>query len=227
MANAWQTVEEAALTLGISSRTLHRRIARNEVETRLENGRREVLVEIPDAPPAPVAGTSSLGVSDPYSTNESVMTDVSDMPAQTMLALHEDRIRRTDMALVAYQQSITLAARETRRVRLGARWAWGTAGVALVVLCLGAIWSAHQLAGASAQVNILNGTLNSLSSEAKTNAFEADKFRVQAETARVAAARAEGELEATKNELTQVKAAPQQTAPTITLIDPLKMVTDK
>src|SRR3954463_10583733 len=43
MAYAWQSVEEAAVTLGISTRTLHRRISKGEVETRLENGRREVL----------------------------------------------------------------------------------------------------------------------------------------------------------------------------------------
>ena len=53
MATAWQTLEEAALTLGISSRTLHRRLARGEFETRLENGRREVLVVIADPAPFP------------------------------------------------------------------------------------------------------------------------------------------------------------------------------
>ena len=36
------------MTLGISTRTLHRRISKGEVETRLENGRREVLVCLPD-----------------------------------------------------------------------------------------------------------------------------------------------------------------------------------
>src|SRR3954447_2466677 len=48
MAYEWQSVEEAAVTLGVSTRTLHRRISKGEVETRLENGRREVLVCLPD-----------------------------------------------------------------------------------------------------------------------------------------------------------------------------------
>jgi hypothetical protein len=52
MASAWQTLEEAALTLGVSSRTLHRRITKGEVQTRLNNGRREVLVEIVEPEPA-------------------------------------------------------------------------------------------------------------------------------------------------------------------------------
>src|SRR3954462_9300163 len=51
MAYAWQSVEEAAVTLGISTRTLHRRISKGEVETRLESGRREVLVCLPDDEP--------------------------------------------------------------------------------------------------------------------------------------------------------------------------------
>src|SRR3954468_20809240 len=48
MAYEWQSVEEAAVTLGVSTRTLHRRISKGEVETRLEDGRREVLVCLPD-----------------------------------------------------------------------------------------------------------------------------------------------------------------------------------
>src|SRR3954470_11481458 len=97
MANAWQTVEEAALTLGISSRTLHRRIARDEVETRLENGRREVLLTLADPAPAEpltTADTPSFEISHAV-TGQSPATDMSDTVGQTMLALHEDRIRRT------------------------------------------------------------------------------------------------------------------------------------
>src|SRR5688500_14273445 len=108
MAQAWQTLEEAALTLGISSRTLHRRLARNELETRLENGRREVLVIIPDPQPTPQFAAAAEEVaaemadtSDAQAETDSYSSDaygqtidaVSDEVQQTMLALHEDRIR--------------------------------------------------------------------------------------------------------------------------------------
>src|SRR5438874_11750886 len=73
MASAWQTLEEAALTLGISSRTLHRRLARGEFETRMENGRREVLVVIPE-PPTP----SEMEASD---TSADELAEVSDVSA--------------------------------------------------------------------------------------------------------------------------------------------------
>ena len=45
---AWQTVEQAAITLGISTRTIARRIAKTELESRLHNGRREVYIRLPD-----------------------------------------------------------------------------------------------------------------------------------------------------------------------------------
>src|SRR3954447_26268822 len=69
MAYEWQSVEEAAVTLAISTRTLHRRISKGEVETRLEDGRREVLVCLPDPEPevteepAEVADTSPMRAS--------------------------------------------------------------------------------------------------------------------------------------------------------------------
>src|SRR5437016_5646649 len=44
MAYIWQTVEQAAVTLGISTRTIARRIAKGELESRLNSGRREVFI---------------------------------------------------------------------------------------------------------------------------------------------------------------------------------------
>src|SRR4051794_25423733 len=49
MAYAWQTVEQAAVTLGISTRTIARRIAKGELESRLTAGRREVYIPVPAA----------------------------------------------------------------------------------------------------------------------------------------------------------------------------------
>jgi hypothetical protein len=237
MATAWQTVEEAALTLGISSRTLHRRIARNEVETRLEHGRREVLVTLSDPAPTSVATATDIPtfqISDPIAEAfpavepSTDMSDGSDAVGQTMLALLEDRIRRTDLAIMAYQQSVTNAAREARRSRIGSRWAWATASAALITLCLGATWATHRLTRAEAQVETLNSTLQTVSSEAQTKAIEANKYREQAETARIAAAKVEGELSATKSQLQAVKTAPPVEAPIIKLVDPMKLaVSDK
>ena len=48
MAYIWQTVEQAAVTLDISTRTIARRIAKGELESRLNSGRREVYICAPD-----------------------------------------------------------------------------------------------------------------------------------------------------------------------------------
>ena len=48
MADTWQTVEQAAVALGMSVRTVNRHIAAGKIASRLEEGRREVLVSLPD-----------------------------------------------------------------------------------------------------------------------------------------------------------------------------------
>ncbi len=191
MATVWQTMEEAALTLGVSSRTLHRRITRGEVETRLNNGRREVLVDVPAPAQEPAQAAQSPADPQPEATPHSVPAD-----APALLALHEDRIRRTDLAIAAYQQSVTVAAMEARRWRTGARFAWSIAGTAVVALFLTVVWSTHRLTAAFAQVENLSGRVQSLSTESQTQASAAERFRQQAESAQIDAARAQGELAA-------------------------------
>src|SRR5438876_4719159 len=101
MATAWQTLEEAALTLGISSRTLHRRMAKGEFESRMESGRREVLTTIGE--PLVAGGSQHTAVTSATSdisapAEMSADAHLSANVQHTMLALHEDRIRRTDLA---------------------------------------------------------------------------------------------------------------------------------
>jgi len=211
MASAWQTLEEAALTLGISSRTLHRRIAKGEVQTRLEHGRREVLVMVPE--PEPVAMAAVTDHSMPHvhmssdigecvhDSDRAVMADMADDVGQTMLALHEDRIRRTDLAIMAYQQSVTAAAMDARRSRTGSRIAWSTAALATVALVACLTWATHRLTRAEADVRYLSQQLETAAARADSKADEAEALRQQAEAARIAAARAEGELSATRNQL--------------------------
>ena len=51
MADTWQTLTQACQTLGISQRTLYRRIDKGEIETKLEDNRRLVWVSPPDVKP--------------------------------------------------------------------------------------------------------------------------------------------------------------------------------
>src|SRR5438034_11532850 len=188
MASAWQTLEEAALTLGISSRTLHRRLARGEFETRMENGRREVLVVIAEPSvsvdiPAPAAVADEVAdmadtddAADQYESAPSNMSDTSDTSATptcdeiqtTMLALHEDRIRRTDLAIMAYQQSVNVTAADARRAHRKARLAWSVAGGTVAATFVAIVWATHSVTRANAQVEHLNSVVRQLSDTADT-----------------------------------------------------------
>ena len=204
MASAWQTLEEAALTLGISSRTLHRRIAKGEFQTRLESGRREVLVTV-------FAPEVAVEVESDTSASASVAADMSEQGGNdlagvhnTMLMLHEDRVRRTDLAIMAYQQSVNVSSATARRATLNSRIAWGTAGGLVCILFFGITWATHRVTRVEAQVEHLNGQVRQLSDTAASKTAEAEKLRGDAESARLAAARAEGELSGAKAQVSQL-----------------------
>jgi outer membrane murein-binding lipoprotein Lpp len=226
MAEAWQTLEEAALTLGISSRTLHRRLARNEFQTRMANGRREVLVVIDEPDPslqrlAAAAGrvAVSAGTADAADTSatpathepaytadeyQTTIETAADEVQQTMLALHEDRIRRTDLAIMAYQQSVTVAAAEARRAVTRSRVAWGVAGLAIIATFLGVTWGTHRVTKVSAEVSHLSASVRQLSDTVEVKSREVQELRHDSQAAKVAAARAEGELAAAKRQVDQL-----------------------
>ena len=50
MADTWLTIEQAAVTLGLSVRTVNRHIVAGKLQSRLQDGRREVLVQTADKP---------------------------------------------------------------------------------------------------------------------------------------------------------------------------------
>lgn len=195
MAQAWQSVEEAAVTLGVSTRTLHRRITRGELPSRLENNRREVLVEVPD--PEPIADArADEETFEAETIHVSHSSDTAQSHTSTMLALHEDRLRRTDLAILAYQQSVTTATSDARRSRMTSRFAWGTAGTLIVILFIVGVWSTHRLTAAQAEVEHVRTELQSVTTTVQQRESELARLRQESEQAKLAAARAEGELTA-------------------------------
>jgi len=232
VATAWQTLEEAALTLGISSRTLHRRLARNEFQTRLENGRREVLVVIPDPTPFPELKltpdiprqTASHAADTPgdmsaapsarevrasdESADEAGVADASDAlddVGHAMLTLHEDRIRRTDLAIMAYQQSVNVTAADARRAHVRTKVAWGVTAGLMVMAFVGAVWATHTVTRAKGEVSHLEQVVRQLTGTADAKSAEAERLRQEAQSARIAAARVEGQLEAAKGQIEQLR----------------------
>ena len=202
VAYAWQSVEEAAVTLGISTRTLHRRIAKGDVETRLEDGRREVLVCLPD--PEPEVAEEPVEMSDSYtvpaSFNPPTPSDnnTAIILAEKEVALANEKVRRTELALAAFQHTSTLLQEEASRTRVSARCAWAAVAVLSVGVYVAVGWTASQVTSFRANNANLTRELNQANATAAQKAVEVEKYRDERDQARQASARMEGELSATK-----------------------------
>jgi hypothetical protein len=61
MADTWLTIEQAAVTLGLSVRTVNRHIVAGKIPSRLQDGRREVLVQTPADKSDAVSSGASVG----------------------------------------------------------------------------------------------------------------------------------------------------------------------
>jgi outer membrane murein-binding lipoprotein Lpp len=192
----------------------------------MEHGRREVLVVIEERDPSldrlAAAGRNAVpqGAADMSDTSASAAdTMATPYPAedygnaidgaaeevqQTMLALHEDRIRRTDLAIMAYQQSVTVAAAEARRAVTRSRVAWSVAVIMTVALFLGATWATHRVTRASAEVSHLADNVRQLADTVEVKSREVKELRQDSQAAKVSAARAEGELAAAKRQVDQL-----------------------
>jgi hypothetical protein len=212
MAYEWQSVEEAAVTLGVSTRTLHRRISKGEVETRLEDGRREVLVCLPDPEPdviedEQVMVTDMPGVS-PHQVEST--TDTSIVLAQKEVQLANEKVRRTELALAAFQHTSTILQKEANRARISGRCAWAAVAILSVGVYAAIGWTATKVTEFRTNNANLNQRLDQAATTADAKTAEAEKYREERDQARQAAARMEGELTATKANLEKVKKASTQ-----------------
>jgi hypothetical protein len=206
VAYAWQSVEEAAVTLGVSTRTLHRRISKGEVETRLEEGRREVLVCLPDF---------EVEIEQPVATSQSAAPlfgadqQTAIILAEKEVALANEKVRRTELALAAFQHTSTLLQQEATRTRISARCAWSAVAVLSVGVYVAVGWTAAQVTAFRTNNANLTQQLNQVTVTASQKAAEAEKYRDERDQAKEAAARVEGELSATKATLAVKKATTQ------------------
>jgi hypothetical protein len=220
MAYAWQSVEEAAVTLGISTRTLHRRISKGEVETRLESGRREVLVCLPDDEPEVEVLEETVVMGQPtYSAPQSAPPHQATPPspdgsmaivlAQKEVALANEKVRRTELALAAFQHTSNILQEEARRTRVSARCAWAAVAVLSIGVYVAVGWTASKVT----EFRILNANLTqqlkSTEQSVEQRTEELERFRKESETAKQAAAKMEGELSVTRATLSAKRPATQ------------------
>ena len=225
MAYEWQTVEQAAVTLGISGRTLARRIAKGDIENRLHNGRREVFICLPDEPepttpqaiveerpsiidPSGTAiGAVNAAAAAVNSAPQSVMHDPNVTHA---LLVSEDRARRAEMAILVIQQSTQLVQHEVARARLGACWAWGIVAGLGVGAMVAVAWTTEQVTNSRLRNEHLQERALLATQQAEKLTHDNELLRERSEQAMQAVARASGELDEVHREIRQTRTDLQQ-----------------
>jgi hypothetical protein len=210
MAYAWQSVEEAAVTLGISTRTLHRRISKGEVETRLEVGRREVLVCLPDPDPEATLESPDVFEEIPPQQTQPHADSTAIILAEKEVALANEKVRRTELALAAFQHTSALLQQEAARTRISARFAWAAVAVLSIGVYVAVGWTASKVTEYRTNNSHLNRQLQQTSTVADSKTEEAEHYRQERDAARQAAARMEGELSVARMSLEKAKRASTQ-----------------
>ncbi len=218
MAYIWQTVEQAAVTLGISTRTIARRIAKGELDSRLNSGRREVYICAPDFAASGVetiegelTGSDAPQYHAEYEQTVRHTVAASsasgvDVETSTALILAEDRARRAEMAISVIQQSTAIVRDEVRVARAGARWAWGTVALLSVGVMIAVGWTTANVAKSQQQAEALRDKVLLAGERSDQLAKEQEHLRSELDRTKQAAARAEGQLQEIRVEADQAKA---------------------
>jgi hypothetical protein len=209
MADSWQTIEQAAVSLRLSVRTVNRHMAAGKLQSRLNaDGRREVLVSLPDGPaeganPSPFSDT--LAADTPAEVSDNPAPAISAVPVpntgssldpETVLALADSAAQKADMAVTAYQTLARLADTQVRQVRRQARVAWAAVALMAAGVTVAVGWTTHRLTRASADADHLNARLQQLQNQAIEDAQAVRQQSDSLETERSASAAAQSELRA-------------------------------
>src|SRR4051812_45580467 len=102
MADTWLTIEQAAVALGLSVRTVNRHIVAGKIQSRLNDGRREVLVDMRDEQLDGVSEGMSDGASDEIGAAINAASAASPFAAERVTI---DSHRETSTADYARQAS--------------------------------------------------------------------------------------------------------------------------
>lgn len=227
MAETWQTIEQAAVSLRLSVRTVNRHIVAGKLQSRLNEGRREVLVNLPDAAAAqpapsnpPASFTFDAQVSDAASAvtdsaatagaNESSTTTspFSQAPSppvsvdpETVLALADNAAQKAELAVTAYQTLARYADTEVRQMRRNTRVAWSAVTLMAIGVSIAIGWTTHRLTRASVERDYLQDQLLASNDTARKLSADQDKLRQEhAESERAIRAELTSRVESLANE---------------------------
>lgn len=184
MTGTWMTLEQAASELGISLRTLHRWIDKGRVETRMSDGRREVLID---------SHERDAAHADPNVTDTD--THAADTPDRS-LVLASGAIRGWQQAADLAQDQVEAARHDMGRSRRISGLLAAVVAVLVVAGGVGLWWGTRAVTTERAHKDALTGRLEAstarITSLARDFAAErqrgdelAEQFRQKSEEAAV------------------------------------------
>jgi excisionase family DNA binding protein len=194
----WITIEQAAVMLGLSVRTVNRHIAAGKLQSRLQEGRREVLIE---------DTLADVNVGQAGAATNAVNSDPA-VDYETVLALADNAADKAELAVSAYQTLARSADERISSTRRLSYVAWSLVGF-MAVASMGAIgWTTSKLTRAAVETQHLKEQVNTTTLQADAAVGECDDLRRALAQAREQAARTEGQL------AVYSESAKSQTSPT-------------
>jgi len=157
ISHTWQTVEQAAVMTGVSTRTIARRISNGTMESRVDdNGRRLVLIQsfghvAASDDKVQVDVAHAMG---DFTNNEQEVTVKS---ASTALSYEaSDRaVASANSVLAVLQTTIDAARTDAKRARTGANWAWAGVGVLTLLVVVGGLCMTNVTTQATTRAGLL------------------------------------------------------------------------
>jgi len=196
MPEQWLTVAEAAAAMKVHPRTIERRMVAGKIENRRnEDGQVQVLVDLPDAPP-----TNDPVSSEAFETVKELANQQVDIAAGSASAL----IRVAQEQAMRAENQLTLARQDVGRYRRETRWAVATVGCILILVIAAVGWCTREMTLSQDNARHAADMASDAAIRAQSAQFELETAHHQLDDAIVAKARAEGELNAYKTELSNV-----------------------
>jgi hypothetical protein len=194
LVNEWLSVEAAALRMGISSRSIARRIQSGQLESRVDsNGRRSVLVCLP----APSVSQPAAAVAQPV-TQSPASSDTSATQAQSVSPAQARELAQQALSVVirSHEETVLAARSEMFAARRSSRRAWAAVAILLVGASITVGIVTHNLTAAAALVHQAEERERQAQTEIAGISAERDQLRDQMEQAKISAAQAQGQLSA-------------------------------
>ena len=212
--NNWMTIEQAAVSLGLSVRTVNRHITAGKLPSRLNEGRREVRIELPELTSDVAGAAAQVAVANP------APTDLAAPDYETVLALADNAADKAELAVSAYQSLARSADERVRTTRRLSYAAWSLVGALSVVAIVSVGWTSHKLTRAADDNRHLQAQVEEVTALADSRDDECDELRAALIAAKEEAARTEGRLAAYREPQPARQTSAQQTSAAVPTTKP-------